>query len=73
MGIDGKKKVCLQTQPYPLARFITSITQSICILYKQCLASVFSLPKGNGTKCLMFLCDFGIFCTSQETVDFFKR
>lgn len=64
MGIDGKKKMCLQTQPYPLARSITSFTQSICIPYKQCLASVFSLPRGNGTKWLIFLCDFGIFYTS---------
>lgn len=33
MGIDGEKKMFLQTQPYPLARLIISFTQSICILY----------------------------------------
>lgn len=64
MGIDGEKKLCLQTQPYPLAHFIISFTQSICILYKQCLPSVFSLPRGNGSEWLVFLCDFGVFCTS---------
>lgn len=37
MGIDGEKKMFLQTQPYPLAHFIISFTQSICILYKWCL------------------------------------
>ena len=64
MGIDGEKKMFLQTQPYPLAHFIISFTQSICILYKWCFASVFSLPRGNGSKWLVFLYGFGIFHTS---------
>lgn len=64
MGIDGEKKMFLQTQPYPLAHFIISFTQSICILYKWCLTSVFSLPRGNGSKWLLFSYGFGIFHTS---------
>lgn len=50
MGIDGAKKMFLQTQPFALDRFVISFTQSICILCKQCFASVFSLARGNGSK-----------------------
>lgn len=64
MGIDAEKKTFLQTQPYPLARFIISFVESICILYKQCLTSVFSLSRGNGSKWLIFLYDFVTFHTS---------